>query len=169
MNASAEPPLIRLADLDAADTLVYGIGNRGRQDDGLGWAFVDWLEQRRLCRRAELHRDYQLRLEDADLIRDRRRVLFVDAAEGTVAGFRLRRVSPRLDFSVFSHSLSLPAVLATCDHCFQRVPDAYLLEIRGHRWGLREGLTRAARDNLRLAGGALLRGCPVYRQTDGDG
>ena len=34
MNAFADDP----------SSLIYGIGNVGRQDDGLGWAFIDELE-----------------------------------------------------------------------------------------------------------------------------
>ena len=42
------------------DTLIFGIGNCGRSDDGLGWAFIDWLEERGLCPTSEKRRHYQL-------------------------------------------------------------------------------------------------------------
>ena len=31
---------------DGPSSLIYGIGNVARRDDGLGWAFIDQLEAR---------------------------------------------------------------------------------------------------------------------------
>ncbi len=70
-----------LDEFDDASCLIYGIGNVGRQDDGLGWAFVDWLEARGRCPNAEIQRNYQLLLEDAELISTKKRVLFIDATK----------------------------------------------------------------------------------------
>ena len=100
--------------LDDPSCLIYGIGNVGRQDDGLGWAFVDWLEESRLCPRARLVRGYQLVLEDADLLARVRVVLFVDSTEGPGRqSFEVQRPLPHLDVSFTSHALSVPSVLAT--------------------------------------------------------
>ena len=60
----------------------------------------------------------------------------------------LSRPSPKLDFSFTSHALSVPAILATTQQCFETVPDAYLLAIRGYEWELQQGLTSAAQHNL---------------------
>ncbi len=149
MNADAEPTRVALGFLENPTCLIYGIGNDGRQDDGLGWAFIERLEQ--LCPRphACLRRTYQLSLEDADLISRYTRVLFVDATKDpTVESFTLTRPKPKLDFSFTSHALSVPAILATSQQCFERVPDAYLLAIRGYQWELQQGLTSPAQHNL---------------------
>ena len=66
-----------IADYNDTSCLIYGIGNVGRQDDGLGWAFIDWLEAVGLCPKADLMRHYQLHLEDADLISYKKKVLFI--------------------------------------------------------------------------------------------
>jgi hydrogenase maturation protease len=156
MNVCAEPAGILLPYFDREDCLVYGIGNDGRQDDGLGWAFMDWLEARGLCQRAERRRLYQLQLEDADLLSYQRRVLFVDASKGhDLDTFRISRVHPRLDFSFTSHALSIAAVLATCMTCFDRVPEVYQLAIRGYEWELQSGLSAGALENLALAQAAI--------------
>jgi hydrogenase maturation protease len=124
----------------------------GRQDDGLGWAFIDWLEATGHCDRAELMRHYQLHLEDADLISYKRRVLFVDATkEDEVSTIALQRVHPRLDFSFTSHAISVQAVLATCQQCFEQSPEVYLLTIKGYEWELEEGLSVSAEKNLARA------------------
>ena len=46
-----------LDDFDNDSCLIYGIGNVGRQDDGLGWAFVDWLQAEGLCSNAEMQQE----------------------------------------------------------------------------------------------------------------
>ena len=150
MSACAEPQCVTLGLFDNPTSLIYGIGNAGRQDDGLGWAFIDRLEEIRPGPRARLRRTYQLNLEDADLISRYARVLFVDATKDpAVQSFTLSRPEPKLDFSFTSHAISVQSILATSQQCFEYVPVAYLLAIRGYEWELREGLTSPAQHNLR--------------------
>jgi hydrogenase maturation protease len=149
MSARAEPHCVTLGLFDNPTSLIYGIGNDGRQDDGLGWAFIDRLEQIRPRPRAGLRRTYQLSLEDADLISRYARVLFVDATkDAVVESFSLSRPEPKLDFSFTSHAISVPSILATTQQCFEHVPDTYLLAIRGYEWELQQGLTSPAQHNL---------------------
>jgi hydrogenase maturation protease len=138
-----------LDEFDDDSCLIYGIGNVGRQDDGLGWAFVDWLEAEGRCSNAQIQRGYQLLLEDADLISNKQRVLFIDATKDTsVSAFTLGRAAPRMDFSFTSHAISVPAIMATCQQCFQRLPVVDVLAIRGFEFELEMGLTPAAQQNL---------------------
>jgi hypothetical protein len=75
--------------------------------------------------------------------------LFVDATKDpAVESFSLSCPQPKLDFSFTSHALSVPAILATTQQCFEHVPDAYLLAIRGYEWELQQGLTSSAQHNL---------------------
>ena len=134
---------------DDPRSLIYGIGNCGRQDNGLGWEFIDRLEARQCASRPNLRRTYQLNLEDADLIRGFARVLFVDATKDpAVSSFALTRPEPKLDFSFTSHAISVPSILATARQCFGYVPEVYLLAIRGYEWELQMGLTEPAEHNL---------------------
>ena len=138
-----------LDDFDDDSCLIYGIGNVGRQDDGLGWAFVDGLEAEELCSNAEMHKNYQLLLEDAELISNKDRVLFIDATkDASVESFTLERAAPKMDFSFTSHAISIPAIMATCLQCFDHLPVAHVLAIRGYEFELKMGLTRAAQRNL---------------------
>jgi hydrogenase maturation protease len=144
----------RLLDsLAAEDCLVYGIGNVGRQDDGLGWAFVDWLESTGRCSPATLHRGYQPVLEDAELVSRFARVLFVDATkDAEVADAALSRPEPAYDVPFSSHALTVPTVLATARLCFDAEPEAWLLALRGHSFDLEVGLTDGGRASLAAAG-----------------
>ncbi|MGV1009281.1 MAG: hydrogenase maturation protease [Dermatophilaceae bacterium] len=141
-----------LDGLDDPNAVIFGIGNVGRQDDGLGWAFVDWVEQLPSRPAAQLVRGYQLQLEDADLVSRASAVLFVDSTKQTsVRCFSLYRPVPLLDFSFTSHALSIPSVLATSASCFGVVPEAAVLAIRGYEWQLQTGLTDRAAANLDAA------------------
>lgn len=135
---------------DQDDALIYGIGNIGRQDDGLGWEFIDWLEESGRCARAEKVKFYHLNLEDADLLSRKRRVLFIDASKDeTIAdGFRLYPAAPKMDFTFTSHTMSIETVMATCQQCFDVLPEVWVLAIRGYEWELQLGLTEAGRANL---------------------
>lgn len=137
---------------DDPTSLIYGIGNAGRQDDGLGWAFIDRLEARQPLPRAEMRRTYQLNLEDADLISGFARVLFVDATKDpAIPSFALTRPQPKLDVSFISHAISVPSILETAKRCFRCIPEVYLLAIRGYEWELQVGLTQPAEHNLSSA------------------
>jgi hydrogenase maturation protease len=145
-----------LEEHSAADCLVYGIGNVGRQDDGLGWAFVDWLEGTGRAGTAELLRGYQLQLEDADLVTRFRRVLFVDATrDPEVSTFAILQPEPAFDVPFTSHALTVPTVLATSRLCFGRLPEVRVLALRGFSWELTEGLTQQARRSLSAAQAAV--------------
>lgn len=152
MNVFAEIIKERLADYNHESCLIYGIGNVGREDDGLGWAFIDWLEENSICPRADITRHYQLQLEDADLISHKQRVLFVDATKApNVTGIQLETLSPKMDFSFTSHSISIPAIMATCQRCFDKLPQVQLLTMKGYEWELKIGLTSKATRNLNSA------------------
>jgi hydrogenase maturation protease len=149
VSACAEPAFPTFEFFNEPSSLIYGIGNVGRRDDGLGWAFIDRLEARQPLPRAVLHRNYQLNLEDAHLISEFARVLFVDATKDpAVSSFSLTRPEPKLDFSFTSHAISVPSILATAKQCFGYLPEVYLLAIRGYQWELQVGLTEPAEQNL---------------------
>ncbi len=147
---------VTLEEYDDDSALIYGIGNVGRQDDGLGWAFVDWLEAQGRCPNAQLQRGYQLLLEDAELISTKRRVLFIDATKDpAVTSFTLARAAAKMDFTFTSHAISIPAIMATCQQCFDRLPEVHILAIRGFEFELEMGLTPAAQHNLDAATASL--------------
>ena len=60
------------------NTLIIGIGNNTRQDDGLGWKFLAMLEED-VFSADNLICKYQLMVEDAELISGLDAVFFVDA------------------------------------------------------------------------------------------
>jgi hydrogenase maturation protease len=131
--------------------LLIGIGNAARQDDGLGWAFLEQVEQGAYFPGPCLYR-FQLNLEDAELISHYDQVFFVDACRGELAGgFAVRACLPQAGPGFSTHLLAPEALLYLCQHLYARVPRAWLLAIQGYQWQVREGLCPAAQVNLRHA------------------
>lgn len=135
--------------------LIYAYGNPGRQDDGLGNRLVEelepWIYEKRL-KNVELDSNFQLNIEDADNIRDKDIVVFVDASIEDIEHFRLDQVEPSEGRSEFTmHSASPAFVLALCIKLYHKHPETYILQIRGYEWEFQEGLSVKAAENLQLA------------------
>ncbi|MGQ9800403.1 MAG: hydrogenase maturation protease [Candidatus Saccharicenans sp.] len=130
--------------------LVYGIGNPGRQDDGLGPALVARLENKKITG-LRLEADYQLQIEDALLFLGQDLVIVVDALKTGHKPFIFRRIKPAGDFTFTSHSLPPATVAFLCQQLYEKTPEVYILGIRGYEFEPGEKLSLKARDNLRQA------------------
>jgi hydrogenase maturation protease len=133
------------------DVLVFGIGNSGRSDDGLGWAFLDrLLNEPGFDSPAEYR--YQLGVEDAALIARSKRVIFIDSYQGELpGGFRWLPCEPSETFEFTTHVLPPRGVLFYCKDIYGTIPRADILMIQGERWGLDIGMSDVARKNLENA------------------
>ncbi len=134
--------------------LVYGFGNPGRRDDGLGIKLVEKLEKWALEEEnGQLFFDsnYQLNVEDAVELKQYDFVLFVDASQEDIDDFYISRVeaSAKVDFT--THSVSPSYLKYLAEDLFGYSPLIYLLHIRGHEWHLGNGLSDKAKDNLHKA------------------
>lgn len=133
------------------DLLLFGIGNIGRSDDGLGWAFIDRI-QREGSFGGRLEYRYQLNVEDAALVSRARRVVFVDSCRDELKhGFEWKSCTPAEDFEFTTHVLPPRAVLWYCRDLYGFAPPAHLLMIQGYCWDLQNGLTKAAERGLERA------------------
>ena len=130
--------------------LVFGIGNPGRRDDGLGPRIVERLRALALPGVA-LDANDQLQIEDALTVSRFAEVVFVDAARSLDAPFRLFRVAPGAAFSFSTHVLAPESVLALCRELYGRTPRARLLAVRGADFEIGEGLSAEAERNLEAA------------------
>jgi len=134
----------------AASILLYGYGNPGRGDDGLGPALAAAVEEMGLPG-IDVDANYQLTVEDAAGVGDYGAVIFADASLEGPAPFWFSRIDAgdtgRLGWT--SHSVSPVQVVALARDMFgSRVP-AYTLGIRGYAFGeLDEGLSAGAKENL---------------------
>ena len=136
---------------ETSKALLIGIGNSARSDDGLGWAFVERVEQVELFSGDWLYR-FQLNLEDAELVTKYKHVLFVDAHKGELAnGYSFRKCMPDAGADFSTHQLSPESILYLSQQLYDVLPQAFILGIQGYQWELKEGLTAEAQKNLQKA------------------
>ena len=131
--------------------LIYGYGNPGRQDDGLGNAFTnrirEWVAIEGLH---DFHFDsnYQLNIEDAEAISGMDLVIFADASEEEIEDFCLSKVDGTSGVTFTTHAASPGYIVKLCDELFNRKPLVLLLHIKGYEWEFKEGLSDKAKENL---------------------
>jgi hydrogenase maturation protease len=132
--------------------LVYGFGNPGRLDDGLGPALARELARRGPVGGVTVESGYQLAVEDAALVAGQDVVIFADADRACPAPFELRPLTPRREVSFSTHSVAPSAVLGLAHEHFGSRASGYVLGIRGYEFDeFGEELSPRARNNLAAA------------------
>jgi hydrogenase maturation protease len=131
--------------------LVYGYGNPGRQDDGLGVHLSEDIERwSRENGFGSLHTDsnYQLNLEDAANISKYDVVIFADASGEDMDDFKMEPLKPSAAVEFTMHAVSPAFILHLCNQIFEHTPQAWLLHIRGYEWEFMKEMTPKALSNL---------------------
>lgn len=134
--------------------LVYGYGNPGREDDGLGIELVRRLEEwAKEIEFPEIAFDsnYQLNIEDAETIAERDMVIFADASTEEIDDFIFTEVGAENNVTFTTHAASPGYIVKLCTDLFGKYPEVYLLHIKGYQWDFNEGLSEKAKDNLEKA------------------
>lgn len=134
-----------------APTLVFGWGNPSRGDDALGPLFVDRIAALQLPG-VECLTDFQLQVEHALDLENRRRILFIDASIEAAAPFAVTVLEPARDASFTTHAMTPAAVMQVYVELHDEAPPpCTLLAIRGERFELGEAITPAAASHLDAA------------------
>ena len=135
-------------------TLIYGYGNLGRQDDGLGILLSQkleaWVSEQGLTG-FEFENNYQLNIEDAAAIANKDLVIFADASEEDIEDFCLSVVDGKKELSFTTHAASPGYIVKLCDDLFNTQPLVLLVHLKGYEWAFREGLSEKAKNNLENA------------------
>jgi hydrogenase maturation protease len=131
--------------------LIYGYGNPGRQDDGLGIALTErlaeWASENQITG-VEFDNNYQLNIEDAAEIAQKDLVIFADASDEDIESFCLSQVGVSSEVSFTTHAASPGYIVQLCKELFQKEPLVFLLHIKGYEWAFQEGLSEPAGKNL---------------------
>lgn len=128
--------------------LVYGYGNPGRLDDGLGPACAEAIAAAAIPG-VDVEANYQLGIEDSHLVADYDLVIFVDAAVCGEAPFWVQRIVPRAQLHFSSHSLDAAAVMGMAENLFKGQARGYLIGIPGSDFNeYAEGLSQTAQERL---------------------
>jgi len=130
--------------------LLYGYGNPGRQDDGLGPVLVEEIEQLQFPG-VETDANYQPQIEDAAQIVQYDLVIFVDTTVEEVDDFFVRRLEPAKKITFTSHLVKPESILAMCEDMYKKIPVAWLIGVRGYEFEYSEGFTDRASVNYKRA------------------
>lgn len=140
--------------------LIIGIGNAGRADDGLGWAFLDRVKAKYPDGKIplstgdvsvyfDLEYRYQLQVEDAELICQYKKVVYIDATEEVHEdGFAIRECASSGNYHYSSHIQSPESVLYLSEVLFGKKPEALIVSITGFDWDLGNRMGVRASENL---------------------
>jgi len=139
---------------EVPNILIYGYGNPGREDDGLGIAFAEKLESwanENSIKNISFDSNYQLNIEDAEKVSQYDLVIFADASTEDIPDFCISLLDGTKNVSFTTHAASPGYVVYLCQDLFQKDPKAYLLHLKGYQWEFKEGLTTEAESNLEKA------------------
>jgi hydrogenase maturation protease len=134
--------------------LIYGYGNPGRQDDGLGVMLSEeiekWSESKGLTT-IQTDSNYQLNLEDAAGISGYDIVIFADASGEDINDILVDELKPSAAVEFTMHAVSPAFILHLCTQVYGHAPEAYLMHIKGYEWEFMAEMTGSARKNLEIA------------------
>ncbi|MFI3119559.1 MAG: hydrogenase maturation protease [Methylococcaceae bacterium] len=129
--------------------LLFGYGNLSRGDDALGPLLLEHIESHCSLDAIEILSDFQLQIEHALDLENRRLVLFVDASVACAEAFDFTVLQPARDKSYTTHAMSPAAVLDVYQSIKNQIPPpCFLLSIKAEKFELGEGLSADAENNL---------------------
>jgi hydrogenase maturation protease len=128
-----------------AKSLIVAYGNPLRSDDGVAWHAADALEDKYAESDIEIIRLHQLAPEVADSLKQRKLVIFVDAAclndaaHARPGEVRVREISAgetqQRPPEHFSHVYSPEKVLTFACELYKATPEAFVVTITGEDFG----------------------------------
>lgn len=134
--------------------LIYGYGNPGRQDDGLGVFLAEEMDEwarKNGFNHIRTETNYQLNIEDAAEIHNSDIVIFADASLATEEEYRMEKLlpSPKIEFTM--HAVDPAFILYLCETIYGHMPEAYILHLKGFSYEMAEGLTPEGKKVLHSA------------------
>ena len=132
------------------------MGNESRGDDALAPLLLrelaTWLTESGCSEQFELLEEFQLQVEHAMDMKDRRLVLFIDAGMDTAAPFAFYRAQRSDEPVLYSHALEPETLLKVYAQFYHEAPpDVFILCVRGERFELGESLSPPALEHLAQA------------------
>jgi len=136
---------------DSNKILLIGIGNCSRGDDGLGWKFADYIQEKVICL-FDIEYRYQLQVEDAELISRYDTIIFADASHFRLKnGFELKPCKATEHYFYSSHMQSPETILFLTKCLYGKSPKAFTMAISGAEWELKNSIDSEAQKNLQSA------------------
>ncbi|MDZ7604443.1 MAG: hydrogenase maturation protease [Cyclobacteriaceae bacterium] len=134
--------------------LLYGYGNIGRQDDGLGILLVERIEELALRNgftMLDFEANYQLNIEDALTISQYDIVFFADASVNQTTPVKIAKVEPSAQTEFTMHAMDPSFILHLCGVLYDASPETYIITIRASEFEFGQSITAEAAQNLEAA------------------
>lgn len=143
---------VKLNEKMSKPVLLFGYGNLSRGDDALGPLLLEYVESHCDLEAIDIFTDFQLQIEHALDLENRRLVLFVDASVACAKSFDFTVLKPGKDESYTTHAMSPAAVLDVYQSIKnQSPPPCFLLSIKAEQFELGNSLSTNAETNLAQA------------------
>lgn len=141
---------------DMANTLLVGIGNVDREDDGVAWHLLRAIAARWgyslpnepdeinefSFPQADLYFDLQLIPETAETLAKYSRVCILDAHTGAVPDeIHFEVLEPFFQASPLTHHLTPQSCLSLAETIFNGHPEGVLVSVRGYQFGFNRTLS----------------------------
>lgn len=130
---------------------VYGIGNPGRQDDGLGPLLAEhlevWVESEGLSN-IKVDANYQLMAEDAHTVSEHDLVIFADASKEDIPCYAVTRVEASSNIGFSTHAMTAESVVGLATELYGPPPPVYMIHVKGYEWEYAADMTPQALENL---------------------
>ncbi len=134
--------------------LLFGFGNIGRQDDGLGILLAERMEELALNNGfglLDFEANYQLNIEDALTISQYDVVLFADAGVNQAEPVMIAKVEPSAQTEFTMHAMDPSFILHLCRGLYDTSPETYIITMRGSEFEFGQPITTEASQNLNAA------------------
>jgi hydrogenase maturation protease len=150
--------------VERKNVLVYGYGNPGRQDDGIGPVLAQKLSALNIPH-VSADSNYQLNIEDAYDIAQYEAVFFADASADCGEPFAFERIFPSAEIRFTTHSITPDSLMALCHELYGIEIPAYTMAVRGYAWEFNEPMTAEAESNMEKAFNFLAESLMKYRSA----
>jgi hydrogenase maturation protease len=131
---------------DRRRRLLLGIGNEYRRDDGIGSRIASLARLEGF----EVMTVMGITPELAETLCEYELVVFADASTHGEP-VELKKILPRASNLPLFHQITCEGILALTEALYHKVPEAYLLSVRGYDFDHGEGLSQQAQKNLEQA------------------
>ncbi len=134
--------------------LIYGYGNIGRQDDGLGVLLASDMEELMLkygIYSIDVESNYQLNIEDALTISHYDIVFFADTTMDDSKAVDMQPVVASAQTEFTMHAMKPEFVLHLCESLYNVSPETYLITMHGFEFEFGMPVTEQAAKNLKIA------------------
>jgi hydrogenase maturation protease len=130
--------------------LFFGYGDTSKQDEGIGIACAEcleqWVRKEEMDITVQVERHAHLDVANVESMADKDIVIFIDSSKENISDFYMSKVVPMSQFNGVGTSPGY--LLHICKEIYKSEPLGFILHIKGYKWKEHNPLTKKAQYNL---------------------